>query len=120
VELDLSPSADRRAAIEVGVDAARFDACLASTAPDVRIEADTRALEEAGMAGLPTTYVEGKRLLGAVPEVAVRDALDHAIGGGGNTGIPGPLYVPLGLALLALTAWLGRSRRGKLQHERSS
>jgi predicted DsbA family dithiol-disulfide isomerase/uncharacterized membrane protein len=120
VELDLSPSADRRAAIEVGVDAARFDACLASTEPDRRIAADTRALEEAGMAGLPTTYVQNKRLLGAVPETTVRDALDHAMQGGGNSGIPGQIYVPLGLALLFAVAWLGRSAHGKLPHERTS
>ena len=120
VEIELSPSANRRAALEVGVDSAKFDQCLAGTDPDRRIDADTRALEEAGMAGLPTTYIQDKRLLGAVPEVAVRDALDRAMRGEGNTGIPGPIYVPLALLGLFAVAWLGRSSRGKLLHERTS
>jgi uncharacterized membrane protein/thiol-disulfide isomerase/thioredoxin len=120
VTIELSPSATRRAAVEIGVDPARFDQCLASTEPDRRIDRDTRALEQAGMQGLPTTYVQGKRLLGAVSEAALRDALDRARRGGAEAGIPAPIYITLVMAVLVGIAWLGRSSRGKLRHERTS
>lgn len=120
VSIDLSPSATRRAAVEVGVDPERFDSCLASSEPDRRIDRDTRALEQAGMQGLPTTYIQGKRLLGAVSEAALRDALDHAARGSAEIGIPAPIYITLVIAVLVGIAWLGRSSRGKLLHERTS
>ncbi|HVU03362.1 MAG TPA: thioredoxin domain-containing protein [Polyangiaceae bacterium] len=118
VSIELSASADRRAALEVGVDAARFDQCMASDVPDRRIDADSRLLEAAGMAGLPTTYIQGKRLLGTVSDEAVRDALDRAIRGEEDRGIPAPVFVPLSLLALAAVAWLGRDRRGTVLHER--
>jgi protein-disulfide isomerase len=112
VELELSPSADRRAAIEVGVDGARFDECLASTRPDERIKADSKLLEDAGFEGLPTTYVGNKRLLGAVSEAAVRDAFEKAEKGGSGGGIPAVLYVACTLAAAAAVVWLARLSRG--------
>jgi protein-disulfide isomerase len=114
MQIDLTPQNIHRAAIGVGVNADDFDHCLASKDPDTQIAADTALLEEAGMAGLPTTYVGGKRLLGAVSEAALRDAFDHAAKGDGEFGIPGVVFVPLALGVLAAIAWLGRSRRVKL------
>ncbi|HEX3597185.1 MAG TPA: DsbA family protein [Polyangiaceae bacterium] len=112
VEIELSPSADRRAALEVGVDAGKFDSCLASSAPDARIKADTELLERAGFEGLPTTYVGNKRLLGAVSEAAVRDAFERAKKGEGAGGIPAALYVACVLGALAGVIWLARRSRG--------
>jgi protein-disulfide isomerase/uncharacterized membrane protein len=114
VTADLSASADRRAALEIGVDAARFDRCLASSAPDARVAADTKLLKDVGMEGLPTTYVGSKRLLGAVSEAAVRDAVEKAHRGDGNSGVPGGLFVA-GVAAAALAVlWLARLSRGRV------
>jgi protein-disulfide isomerase len=114
VTANLSASADRRAALEIGVDAARFDRCLSSPAPDARIAADTKLLKDVGMEGLPTTYVGSKRLLGAVSEAAVRDAVEKAHRGEGNAGISGSLFVAcLAAAALALV-WLARWSRGRV------
>jgi uncharacterized membrane protein len=121
MELDpLSATGERRAAVGIGVDVERFDRCVASSAPNARIEADTKLLQAAGMQGLPTTYVQGKRLLGAVSEAALRDAFDKAAAGDTDTGLPAPLYVTLVLAALAAIAWLGRSARVTVRHERSA
>jgi protein-disulfide isomerase len=120
VQIEPSPAANRRAALEVGVDPARFDQCMAGSDPDRRIDADSRLLERAGMLGLPTTYIEGKRLLGAVSDVAVRDAIDRALRGESNSGVPGSIYWPAALALLCAAAWLGRASRATLVHERST
>src|SRR5581483_262552 len=114
METNLSPSADRRAALEVGVDAARFDQCLASSLPDARIAADTKLLKDAGMQGLPTTYIGNKRLLGAVSEAAVRDAVERAKRGAGagtwgsSDGIPGGFYAACVLAAGFALVWLAR------------
>lgn len=119
VQIDLSPAQIRRAAIGVGVDADAFDRCLASTVPDAQIDADTDLLQEAGMAGLPTTYVQGKRLLGAVSEAALRDAFDRAARGDSESGVPAPVYVPVALAVLFAIAWLGRTRHAMMVDEPS-
>ncbi len=111
VRIDLSEPMIRRAAIGVGVDAVAFDRCLASKVPDSVIDANKKLLDDAGMVGLPTTYIQGKRLLGAVSEAAVRDALDKAARGETNSGIPATVYVPFAFAFLGLVAWLGRTRR---------
>jgi predicted DsbA family dithiol-disulfide isomerase/uncharacterized membrane protein len=118
VQIDLSPAAIRRAAIEVGVDSARFDSCLSSKKPDERIEADTKRLKAAGMRGLPTTYVGEQRLLGAVSEAKLRDAMVRAARGDDEPGGVGGVTFALGLlALLAGIAWLGRAPHVTLTHE---
>jgi protein-disulfide isomerase/uncharacterized membrane protein len=114
VTIDLSASADRRAALEVGVDAARFDRCLTSSAPDARITADTKLLKDVGMEGLPTTYVGSKRLLGAVSEAAVRDAVEKAHRGEGNAGVPGGLFVACVAGAALAVVWLARLSRGRV------
>lgn len=118
VEIELSPAAIRRAAVGTGVDVPTFDGCLASTDPDRRIAADTKLLEEAGMEGLPTTYIGGSRLLGVVSEAALRDALDRAARNESPGGVPGPAYAAFGVALLAGVTWFGRARRGMVKDGR--
>jgi protein-disulfide isomerase len=112
VATDLSASAERRAALEIGVDAARFDRCLSSTEPDARVAADTKLLKDVGMEGLPTTYVGSKRLLGAVSEAAVRDAVEKAHRGEGTTGVPGGVFVACMAAAALAVLWLARLSRG--------
>jgi uncharacterized membrane protein/predicted DsbA family dithiol-disulfide isomerase len=112
VQIELSPSAVHRAAIEAGVNGAKLDECLASSEPDRVVDADTKLLQGAGMEGLPTTYVGGKRLLGSVSEAAVRDAFERAKRGAGDSGVPGPLYAAGLLGVIAGLVWLGRSARG--------
>jgi predicted DsbA family dithiol-disulfide isomerase/uncharacterized membrane protein len=110
IEIQLSAAEIRRAAVGVGVDPVAFDRCLASNEPERRISADRRLLEEAGMEGLPTTYIGGTRVLGVVSDTALRDAFDRAARNGGSSGLPAPVYVTLAAGLVVAAAWLGRSR----------
>jgi predicted DsbA family dithiol-disulfide isomerase len=112
IEIELSAAEIRRAAVGVGVDAVAFDQCLKSNDPDRRIVSDRKLLEEAGMEGLPTTYIGGIRILGVVSEAALRDAFDKAARNEGSSGLPAPIYVTLAAAAVVAAAWLGRSRRG--------
>jgi predicted DsbA family dithiol-disulfide isomerase/uncharacterized membrane protein len=111
IEIELSAAEIRRAAVGVGVEPVAFDRCLASSDPEARIMADRKLLEDAGMEGLPTTYIGGTRILGVVSEAALRDAFERAARGEGSTGIPAPAYATLAAVLVVAAAWLGRSRR---------
>jgi predicted DsbA family dithiol-disulfide isomerase/uncharacterized membrane protein len=105
---DLTPPAVRKAAAELGLDMAKFDACLADPKTDARIDADIALLESAGFEGLPTTYVGAERILGAQPDEVFRDALDAAARGEGQTGVPAWAYVGGFIALVLGIAHLGR------------
>src|SRR5690349_24853432 len=94
------------------MDGAKLDRCLGSSKPDRRIAADTKLLNDAGMEGLPTTYVGEQRLLGAVSEETVRDAFEKAKRQSGPSGVPGPWYLAGLLAAVGLVVWLGRLSRG--------
>lgn len=113
--MELSRENIRRAAVGLGVDPDLFDRCVADPDTSLRIQSETRILEEAGMRGLPTTYIEGKRFLGSVGEAALRDAIDRAAqGDSGSEGIPGPVYVALVALSAAVIAWFGRTSRANL------
>ncbi len=120
MDMELSPAAERRAAVGLGLDIGAWDRCIASSEVTARIEADTKLLKDAGMQGLPTTYVQGKRLLGAVSETALRDAFDKAAAGEAESGVPAPVYVALVLAVLGAVAWIGRAPRVTVSHEPSA
>lgn len=116
---ELSFDAIRVAAGRVGVELARWDLCLALSEADPRIQADMRLLETTGMFGLPTTYVQDVRLLGAVPEEDIRDAFARAARGGGGVHVPALVYAALCAILALVVAWLGRRDRVTLHHGRT-
>ena len=116
ITIDLSSDTIRQAAREVGVDLAAWDKCMNSGAPGARILADVKLIESVGMVGLPTTYVQGTRILGAQPEPVLRDAFALAASGHPPFSIPAPVYIAISLGLLAAVAWLGRLPRGNLEH----
>lgn len=118
VQVTLSRETIRKAATAAGLSADRLQACLSSRRPDARIEADTRRLKDAGMRGLPTTYVGEQRLLGAVPEAKLRDAVERAArGADAPGGVGGELFAALLAALLAGLAWFGCEPHVTLSHE---
>src|SRR6185369_5813818 len=82
-----------------------------SGAADKIIDAESKILLDAGLQGLPTTYVGAQTILGAQPEEVFRDAFDRALRGEGERGIPALVYWPLVLALAAVISWVGRGRR---------
>jgi predicted DsbA family dithiol-disulfide isomerase/uncharacterized membrane protein len=106
------PEAIRAAQQEAGLDTTAFHACLEAPETRATLERETAVLREAGMLGLPTTYIGGKRFVGAVSIEAIREALDLADRGETERGIPAPLYLGLILAAVAATLWRGRARSG--------
>ncbi|MEO7038128.1 MAG: DsbA family protein [Polyangiaceae bacterium] len=111
---DLTPTTNRALARTLGVELTAYDQCIASGKADRIIDAESKILIDAGLQGLPTTYVGAKTILGAQPEEVFRDAFDRAAAGEGDRGIPRPVYWGSVLALLLVVSWVGRVRRATL------
>jgi protein-disulfide isomerase/uncharacterized membrane protein len=110
---DLRPAANREAAKKLGLDLAKFDACVASPETDQRIDAQAQILRDAGFEGLPTTFVGGVKIVGAQKDEVFRDALARAGRGEGETGIPAPLFGGLLGVAVAVVVGMGRERGGR-------
>jgi predicted DsbA family dithiol-disulfide isomerase len=111
---DLHPSSNRDLARELGVELTAYDTCIRSGAADKIIDAESKILLDAGLQGLPTTYVGAKTILGAQPEEVFRDAFERAERGEGDRGIPAAVYWSSCLALALAISWVGRVRRATL------
>ncbi|HET9931714.1 MAG TPA: thioredoxin domain-containing protein, partial [Polyangiaceae bacterium] len=103
---DLSVPAIRREAERMGIDLTAFDACRSAPATLARLEREARALRDSGFQGLPTTYVGGRRIVGAQSDDTFRAALEHAAAGDDVRGIPAWAYL---LALTMLIVFVVRS-----------
>lgn len=111
---NLRPEANREAAKDLGVDLAKYDQCVASPHAAQVIDAESKILIDAGLQGLPTTYVGAKTIIGAQGEDVFRDAFDRAERHEGETGVPAPVYWLAVLAIALGTGWVGRARRATL------
>lgn len=85
--LDLSLDNLRQLAEGVVPDKAALSACLSSERPKQRIDEDTRRLTEAGFEGLPTTYIGGTRIVGALDNPVYLDAIRRAKDGSDTKGL---------------------------------
>jgi DNA-directed RNA polymerase specialized sigma24 family protein len=61
--------------------------------------------------GLPTTFVGGRKIVGARGEEVYRDAFERAARGDANRGVPAWLFSVMVAACAAVVVWLGRKRR---------
>lgn len=104
---DLSPTAIRGAALELGIDGDAFDRCLTAPATSERLAAEMRAVQEAGLQGLPTTYVGGRLIVGAQSDDTFRAALERAARAEDESGVPGWAYLLVVLAALLAIVRLG-------------
>jgi len=110
---DLSREALIAEAARRGMERAAFERCLAAPETDRRIEREIAVLREAGMQGLPTTYIGSHRFVGAVSEEVLKDAIDRAARGSSERGVPGWIY----LVLIAGIAAVVVVRRGQAEPE---
>lgn len=69
---------DRRAA-EVGLDPARLRRDMQSAEVEAAVAADEAAAVRLGVAGTPTLFVNGRRIVGAQPKEVIREAIDQAL-----------------------------------------
>ncbi len=111
---NLRPEANRELAKELGVDLTKYDQCIASGHADQVIDAESKILIDAGLQGLPTTYVGAKTIIGVQAEEVFRDAFDRAERGEGESGVPAPVYWLAVLAIALGTCWVARVRRATL------
>lgn len=65
---------------ELGLDSAKFDACLADPAVAARVRADFEAGQKVGVDSTPTFFVNGKKVAGALPFEQFRAIIDEELG----------------------------------------
>lgn len=77
---DLSDSALRSYAVEVGADGAQFDTCYADEdgSKEAAVQQDMSDGQAAGVSGTPTVFVNGQKIVGAQPYAAFEAAIEAA------------------------------------------
>ena len=75
----LEPAAIRGYAERLGVDLAKYDACVADPAQAAAVQADQAAGAAVGVEGTPAYFVNGVNLSGAQPEEAFIDLVEQAL-----------------------------------------
>ena len=66
-------------AVEVGLDAARFNACVYSHKYAAVVEADIRMGNDAGVNGTPAFFINGRMISGAQPFEAFKRIIDEEL-----------------------------------------
>lgn len=108
---DFSSTTLREMAAGLVEDPTRLYQCVTSNRPDKRIESDTARLKAAGFEGLPTTYVGGIRLLGAMPDPVVSDAFRKVAEGKDRSGMTAGSYWLVVLLFAVAIGWSGWTTR---------
>ena len=75
----MSASDLKQYAADVGLDAARFTACLDSHKYAPLIDADIKAGNDAGVSGTPAFFINGRLLSGAQPFDAFKKIIDEEL-----------------------------------------
>ncbi len=75
----LSAADLRRDAVELGLDAGKFDACVDSHKFKADVDADMKAGEDAGVNGTPAFFINGRLLAGAQPFDAFKRVIDDEL-----------------------------------------
>ena len=77
----LDPETDRKAAEELGLDLAKYDACLKDPSVQAKGNNDIEAAYSAGIYGAPRTYINGRMVTGsastAILEYYIQKALEN-------------------------------------------
>jgi protein-disulfide isomerase len=69
----------KKRAVEVGLDTAKFDACVDSHASKAHVDADVRDGQEAGVNGTPAFFINGRMLSGAQPYDQFKRIIDQEL-----------------------------------------
>jgi protein-disulfide isomerase/uncharacterized membrane protein len=104
----LDPASIRAEVERLGIPLAAYDRCLTSPAAHERLERESRLIRDANFQGLPTTYIGGRRIVGAQGPEVFQDALERAASGSEERGVPAWAYVSLVLAIALAIIQSGR------------
>lgn len=116
VRANFEKTPPRDVASGLGLDMTSFDRCLDDPATANRIERETQVLVDAGMMGLPTTYVGDRRFVGTKSFEELKKAMDRAARPSKSLAVPLPIYLALLVCAIAAVTWLGRRARANLEH----
>ncbi len=105
---NLSRTNIRRIAVELGLDAKAFDACMEAPTTAERIARESKILRDAGFQGLPTTWVGARQIIGLQSEEAFREAFQQAARGEEVKGLPAGVFAAIVAAAVGAVAFLGR------------
>lgn len=75
---ELTPEGCEKIAEKLGLDLARFRACVKDPATEARLKADAETFKEAKGRGLPMLYVGEQRLVGEQDKESLREAFERA------------------------------------------
>ncbi len=75
----LGPADLKQHAAELGLDAAKFDACVDTHKYKSQIDADMQDAEQAGVNGTPAFFINGRMLSGALPFEAFKRVIDDEL-----------------------------------------
>jgi len=73
---ELSPAYYEQAAREIGLDMAKWKASVASHKAQASIQADMAAGNAVGANGTPTFFINGRKLVGAMPFESFKQIID--------------------------------------------
>ncbi|HOU93350.1 MAG TPA: thioredoxin domain-containing protein [Polyangiaceae bacterium] len=107
----LDPAEIDRIAAALGLDPVAFADCRADPATRARVERERALLPLGGMPMTPKLYVGGTRIVGAQPDLVLRDAFERAGRGEDGRGIPAGAFAALLGAAGALVIFAGTRRR---------
>ena len=108
---DLTPEGCEKLAAQLGLSLAEYQACVKSAATEARIDDDIARVKKAGLAGLPTVWVEDEMIVGNNPD-HLRDAFTRAATEAPRTRLPtSVLWAAFTAALGVVGALALRTRR---------
>jgi len=76
---ELSPAYYEQVAKEIGLDVAKWKASVESHSGQAVIQADMSAGNAVGANGTPTFFINGKRLVGAMPFESFKQVIDEEL-----------------------------------------
>ena len=76
---ELSPAYYEQVAKEIGLDVAKWKASVESHSGQALIQADMSAGSAVGANGTPTFFINGKRLVGAMPFESFKQVIDEEL-----------------------------------------
>jgi protein-disulfide isomerase len=74
----------KETARKLGLDGAKFDACLDSGRHAANVRADYQLGEQMGVSSTPTIYINGRALVGAQPFEAFKQIIDEELARAGK------------------------------------
>ncbi|HKQ69124.1 MAG TPA: thioredoxin domain-containing protein [Polyangiaceae bacterium] len=102
---DLSPAGCERAAAAIGLSMPAYRECVANPKTEARVAAEMQRVKDAGLAGLPTVWINEKLLFGLRPVGELGAAFAEAANGKPFTRLPtSVLWLAFGLGLVAVSA----------------